>query len=51
MSSYEELFYRSYTEKELRNLCLDESQLDYFRKRCEIELLRRQESEDEMLGI
>jgi len=51
MHSYEKLFYRSYTDEELRNLCLDPKQLVAFKKRCELELSRRQEEQDEILGI
>lgn len=51
MYSYEELFFRSYTDEELRKLCLDPKQLDAFKKRCELELSNRQEEQDEILGI
>ena len=51
MYSYEELFYRSYTTQELINLSNDLTQLDSFRARCEKELLRRQEEENDILGI
>lgn len=51
MYSYEELFYRSYTDEELRNLCLDPKQLGAFKNRCELELRRRQEEQDDILGI
>lgn len=51
MYSYEELFYRSYTDQELRNLCLDPEQLDHFKKRCQRELDRRQEQQDDIIGI
>ncbi len=51
MYSYEELFFRSYTDEELRKLSLDPKQLDGFQKRCKLEISNRQEEQDEILGI
>lgn len=39
--TYEEIFYRSYTIKELQEIVNNQSYLDDFRKKCKHELNRR----------
>ena len=41
--TYENFFYQQYTTRELAQLANDESQLDYFRQKCENEILIRQQ--------
>jgi len=41
--TYENFFYQQYTSRELVQLANDESQLNYFRQKCENELLIRQQ--------
>jgi len=48
---YEELFYSSYTTSELINIINDPSQLGAYRKRCEQELNKRKEQQNEITKL
>ena len=48
---YEELFYQSYTIQELERVVNDPTQLNGYRKRCEQELNKRNEQQQEITKL
>ncbi len=48
---YEELFYQSYTIQELERVVNDPTQLNGYRRRCEQELNKRNEQQQEITKL
>ena len=48
---YEELYYKSYTDKELEVIINDNTQLSAFRKRCQQERDRRHQEQNEITSL